>query len=235
MSKFRDLVEAIIVGEEAPFWTFGEDTLEEGLVPSNAPIGKLVNTLDTYIKNSNIPLEVKLYSTGRDIKKKDEIVSYYLTIKETKTYKFHGCKIEVPVTIRCRCSTHDKPNQEINPPKDINVYIPNASFPKTFNNHGGIMCYDLSGDNINKYVTSGYNDILGALKNKRSYIEAALNAIKDDVLKDVITLPAQDVIFKHKFLNRDTLYFSKWFQDWLKQEKALYYTNTLQQANTFSR
>lgn len=234
MSKFRDLVESIIVGEEAPFWTFGEDTLEEGLVPSNAPIGKLVNKLDSFIKDGKPTLEVKLYSTGRDIKKKDEIVSYYLTIKETKTYKFHGCKIEVPVTIRCRCSTHDKPEQEINPPKDINVYIPNPSFPKTFNNRGGIMCYDLSEPNLDKYVANGYNDILLALKDKRNYIEMSLNAIKGDVLKDVINLPAQEVVFKYKFLNRDTLYFSRWFQDWLKQVKALY-SNQFQQTNTFSR
>lgn len=225
MSKFRQLVESLLQ-EEYEF-------LEGSFVPFKTPVANLTNALykslieKPLVDGNNkpvsaTPLIIEKVSEGHDKRKADEIVSYYITITATKYYKIRDKRIEVPVTVKCRCSTHDKPNQEIDPPKDINVFIPTPDNPKPFI-RDGLPCYDLSKDKIDAYVNKARENIAATIVKKRKYILEPLVQIEynDDMYKDVSSGNKldQELVHKYDSLNNGNIIYQKFFKNWLETIK----------------
>ena len=222
MSKFRQLVESVLL----------EADLLEGLVSSTAPVANLVNALDKSLRTdplvddrdkpiSHTPIEIKLVGTGKDKRKRDEIVSYYLNITTKKMYIIRGKPITLPITIKCRCSTHDKPDQEENPPKDINVFVPDPSNPKPIYRNG-IDCYDLSQTKLPDYIDKAREAIAIKLVEKRNHMCIPLYEIthNDKMYNDLLTKTDQYLVERYKSLNYGKILFQPYFRAWLKQIKS---------------
>ena len=214
MSKFRDLVESIIVSEEAPFWTFGEDTLEEA-----TQISKLAKDFNSTIENELVKARygctIKQDGEGRHPYKRDEIASYYYTIITHYPYKFDDYKINMEIRVRYRISTHDKPEVD----RKIDLYIPNFSFPKKWSKDGKVEEYDINDDTRPKYVRQGRVDFIRKLNEKIDRYKTKLDKIKADpkIQADLINLSSQNVIAKYPDLY--SIYFQPWFTAWLNHMK----------------
>lgn len=216
MSKFRDLVESIIVGEEAPFWTFGEDTLEEATQISK--LAKEVN-YDIISKLLAAKYKAKIESDGEGHNpyKRDELSSYYYILKTKYPCKFNGDIVWMDIEVEYRVSTHDKPEGHKSK-HPIDVYIPNKSFPKTWSKDGKVEEYDMSDGVRSKYKEQGTRDLIRKLNEKIDRYKAKLKQIQDTpaMLNDLLALPAQKAVEKY---NLDEIYYKPWFSDLLKHEK----------------
>ena len=225
MSRFRTLVENLL----------SEFSLEESFVSSNASAGKLTNRLYTSLTNkplkdgrgniisTSAPLEIKLASVGYDRYKKDEIVSYYVFITATRRYDVRGVVFEIPITIKCRCSTHDKPEQETNPPRDIDVFVPDSSFSKPFR-RGDVACYDLKDEGkLDEYIDKARSALANKLMEKLNYLGQAIIEIRhdDQMYKDLMMSDCLSVslLDKYPFLYRGNMYAQKYFQKWLNASR----------------
>lgn len=217
MSRFRILVEELLEGF---YDELGDMVLDERLVSFNSPVAKLVNKLEEELTSEGI--EVKVESIGRDLTKKDEIVSYYLKISTVYSTNWSGCPLNIPLVIRkCRCSTHDKINQEANPPRDISLYIPNpAVFKKDRNGRGGMDVYNMSNDVfIDDYVKQGCKDIKETLRKIKSNIITRLNQVTKEVFQYLLTTDDSQYTIATKYPFLDPIIYQGWFQDWLTLEK----------------
>lgn len=225
MSKFRQLVESILL----------EADLLEGFVPSKAPVANLVNKLYTSLigipfENDQKqplfkgPLKIKLASVGRDKHKRDEIVSYYLNITAIIPHIIRGIPVDMAITIKCRCSTHDKPNQEEDPPKDINVFVPDPKNPKPIWRNG-IACYDLTNDkNIDKYVAEGRRLIRNTIINKHNHLYKAFEDIQrnNQMCRDLLNLTDQELVSNYHSLNYGNIFYEDYFKSWLSNFRDKY-------------
>ena len=228
MSKFRELFEAAL--QESNF-----KLLDEGLLASNAPAAKLVNRLDYILKkrvekvNENLPNDAKinvnvivLPGRGHDFTNENLVVSYYLNVIQTRPIEvFAGYPIaKVPVSVKVRCSTHDKPE----PANDIEVYIPSAEefADKKTIQRNDLDNYDLSDRELDEYIAVGIQDMNKVWNNKISKIYTALKKINGKTLEDILTLSSSEVITKHSFLDQNSMFYKIWFKDWIKQVKAEY-------------
>lgn len=226
MSKFRQLVESILL----------EDLeLLESFVPSKAPVANLVNTLhdslmDTPFENDQKeslfkgPLKIELASVGKDKHKRDEIVSYYINVTAIIPHIVRSIPIDMAITIKCRCSTHDKPNQEEDPPRDVRVFIPDPKNPKPIYRNG-IDCYDLTNDkNIDKYVAEGRRLIKNAIINKHNHLYKALEDImrNNQMCIDLLNLSDQELVSKYNSLNYGNILYQDYFKNWLRNFRDKY-------------
>lgn len=228
MSKFKELFEAVL--QESNF-----SLLNEGIVSSNAPVARLVNRLDYTLQkrvetvNGNLPNDAKinvntivLPGRGHDFTNKDLVASYYLNIIQTRPMQiFTGYPMaKVPVSVKVRCSTHDKPE----PANDIEVYIPNTEqfADKKTIQRNDLDNYNLSDRELDEYIAVGIQDMNKVWNNKISKIYAALKKINGKILEDILTLSSSEVITRYNFLDQDSMFYKIWFKDWIKEVKAEY-------------